>query len=230
MNRKRVYLQKKDPYSSHVIISKIISDNKNINTKILDLGCDIGFLGFTLSKLNRDFVIHGVDINKENLKIAKGHYEKTYVFDLNTKTWPISGKYEVVVLADTLEHLTNPKKVLSNVYKLLKKNGLLIVSVPNIVFWWSRLLIMVGRFPKHKRGIFDKTHLHCFTRQTLENLLTLNKFKIESFHTTNFPLQFIFNKKKLNLPLRIIYDFNYLLSVIWPNLFSYQIILVVSKD
>lgn len=225
-----MYYQKTDPYSSHMVIGKIISDLGKSNSKLLDLGCDVGFLGKTLNILNIKCTIDGVDVNKENLKIAGRNYNKTFMFDLNSQSWPIKDKYDLVVLADTIEHLHSPKNTLSNVYRLLKKNGILIISVPNIVFWWARLQILIGRFPKENRGIFDKTHLHFFTKKTLLDLLLLdNRYKPNSFHTTTFPIQFIFNKENQSLILKFIYNFNYLLSKVWPNIFSYQLIYVVSK-
>lgn len=226
----KVYYKKTDEYSSHMVIAKIIARQNQYNTKILDLGCDIGFLGQTLSRFSKKYEIHGVDIDKTNLKKAEKYYYKTYNFDLNLEKWPINDKYEIVVLADTMEHLNNPQLAINNSVKILKKRGTLIISVPNIVFWWSRAQILIGRFPKDNRGIFDKTHRHFFTRKTLYDLISLNKtLKVEYFLSTTFPLQFVLRKSSSSRVFKLIYSFNYILSKLWPDLFSYQLIYVVSK-
>lgn len=229
-DRVKVYYKKTDEYSSHMVVAKIIARQNQYNTKILDLGCDIGFLGQTISRFSRKYEIHGVDINKTNLKKAAKYYYQTYNFDLNLEKWPIKDKYEIVVLADTMEHLNNPQHTINNSLKVLKKRGMLIISVPNIVFWWSRTQILIGQFPKDNRGIFDKTHLHFFTKDTLLDLMTsFKELKVEEFHSTALPFQFIFKTSVSKFPINIIYKLNYLLAKFWPNLFSYQHILVVTK-
>lgn len=227
---KKVYFQKKDHYSSHMVISRIIKSNNSKKLKILDLGCDVGFLGHSLKQMKVEYEIHGVDLNRENLKKASKHYLKTYHFDLNQLQWRIKDKYEIVVLADTIEHLHNPKRVLLNIHKRLKPKGKVIISVPNAVFWWSRLRILLGQFPKEDRGLFDRTHLHFFTFKTLGNIITDSKrFTIKTVHTTTFPLQFVIGDLYNNPIFKAMYTANYLLSLINPNIFSYQVIIVAEK-
>ncbi len=225
-----MYLRKKDKYSSHTIIADIIYTLSKPKTRILDLGCDVGFLGKTLKDLSIDFEIYGVDINKKNLEKAKNIYKKTYLFDLNLESWPIHDKFEIIVLADTLEHLVNPNIAITNVLKLLKTGGKLIISVPNIVFWWSRIQILLGKFPKENRGIFDKTHLHHYTNRTIHQLIkSYSELRIVNFYPTNLPFQFVLKKYTDYFLLRLIYNLNYILAKKWPNLFTYQFIIVSSK-
>lgn len=224
------YNKKTDNFSSHIIIARYISRQTKFNTKIIDLGCDVGFLGSILSLFKKKFEIHGVDINKKNLTIAKKYYKKVYLLDLNEQKWPIKEKFEIAVLADMLEHLYNPQTVIAKVLKLLKKRGILIISVPNIAFWWARLQILLGRFPKENRGIFDRTHIHFYTRDTLSRLLlSFPEIKIESFHQTTLPLQFVFKKDISKFPFNLTYNINYFLAKIWPSLFSYQVVIVATK-
>ncbi len=46
-----------------------------------------------------------------------------------------------------------------------------IISLPNVAHIAARLLLLAGRFPQMNRGIFDRTHLHFYTRATAEAML-----------------------------------------------------------
>lgn len=225
-----LYRNKSDKYSSHRQICQIVLNQKRFNTTILDLGCDVGFLGQNLKKETKSFIIEGVDINKANLSKAKKFYNKVYNFDVNNPIWPIKKKYEIVVLADTIEHLYNPQKTIDKISSLMKDNGLLVVSIPNSVFLWARLKIALGQFPKEDRGLFDKTHLHFYTLGTFKSFINnFREFSIVSIHKTTFPVQFIFGKQSNSYLIRILYEFSYFLASIIPTLFAYQFIFVLSK-
>lgn len=117
----KIYRQKIDKYSSHMIIASIIASQKTFKTRILDLGCDEGFIARNLTTCKNNFEIHGVDINSKILAITKKRYKKVYRFDLNSLKWPIKTKLEIVVLADMLKHLHEPERTLLQVVKLIKK-------------------------------------------------------------------------------------------------------------
>ena len=65
------YHLKIDAYSSHRQIARLIHDNTQKGGSLLDLGCDVGFLGRLLAQQPELYTLHGVDINKKNLKRAK---------------------------------------------------------------------------------------------------------------------------------------------------------------
>ena len=53
------------------------------------------------------------------------------------------------------------------------------VSVPNVAFYETFLLLARGRWPRRARGIFDRTHLRFFTRRELETCLEACGLRID---------------------------------------------------
>lgn len=228
------YYLKTDQYSSHQQIIKLIYKYHPRAGTILDIGCDRGFLGTLLVKSNRLYQIDGVDIDQEKLKIIQHidkTYRQTYRFDLNLNVWPIKQKYDIVVIADTLEHLLNPRQCLAKIISLVKTNGMFIVSVPNSAFWWARFMLLSGNFPQQNRGIFDQSHLHFYTKKTIFNLLQeVTSIQILKYAQTTVPFQFVIGIYASWLPIKFVYKFFYMFATFWPTLFSYQHIFVCKKN
>ena len=224
------YQLKSDFFSSHQQIFRFIAQLQPSAKKILDLGCDVGFLGRILHKQSNRFIIDGVDVNPKRLALARKYYNQTYCFDLNQPHWRIRKKYDVVVVADTLEHLINPAAILRKCIKLIKTGGYIILSVPNIGHWWPRLMIVTGNFPLDERRIFDKTHMHFYTLDTINRFLgSFPKLESVAYLTTTPPLQFIFQRYGRYLPLDTATRVAHKLSQLWPKLFTYQHIFVIKK-
>lgn len=224
------YRIKTDPYSSHGLICKYLKNRIQERMRILDLGSDVGFLGRLLDSFPKKAVLHAVDINAANLKKAQPYYAKTFCFDLNSKVWPLTQKYNIVVLADTLEHLLCPYEVLETAFNLVRSKGTLIVSIPNSVYWWARLVVLSGNFPQQQRGIFDRTHLHFYTYHSFRRMIkSLTRVKKIEYKPTTLPLQFLFRQPLLRFPLQLMYDCSYVMAQLIPSLFAYQHIFIISK-
>ncbi len=99
--------------------------------KILDIGAGLGWIEEIISKDN-DKVIYGNDFSKKSVKILKkrfsGNYSVQSIYKLN---YP-KNFFDVILLLEVLEHIPPSKifSVLKSINKLLKKNGILIISVP----------------------------------------------------------------------------------------------------
>ena len=82
-----------------------------------------------------------------------------------------AGSYDLVVLADVLEHLADPVAALRRASGWSKPGGAILVSVPNVAHWRARLTLARGRWPAEDSGTFDSSHLRWFTRASLAALL-----------------------------------------------------------
>lgn len=145
-------------YSTHQIIIDLIGENKTV----LDVGCNEGYIGLHAHNTN---VFYGLDYSPDAIEIAKTIYRDSEVMDLN---YPeqlkfIPEKYDVIVFADVLEHLIDPKSTLEYFMNYLEENGKIIISLPNIANWQVRLNLLLGRFDYKDNGIMDKTHFHLYT-------------------------------------------------------------------
>lgn len=87
--------------------------------------------------------------------------------------------FDVIICGDVLEHLINPHNIVSILKKYLKRNGVLITSIPNIRNWRvMKDIFFKGDFHYTENGILDSTHLRFFCKKNIENLFLDNNLTI----------------------------------------------------
>jgi 2-polyprenyl-3-methyl-5-hydroxy-6-metoxy-1,4-benzoquinol methylase len=142
-------------YSTHNLISEAIGRNN----KVLDVGCNDGYIGYIGQIADKSNIFYGLDYLPLSIKKAKKIYQDASVYDLNNlKPLPWKTKFSFIVFADVLEHVLDPTEVLLFfVNKYLDKDGKVIISLPNIANWQVRLKLLFGQFNYTETGILDKT-------------------------------------------------------------------------
>lgn len=97
----------------------------NKKVAICDIGCSTGeFLEFIEWKGPR----YGTEINKAAIKVAKSRS-----INIITNLRFHRGKFDVVVMRGTIQHLTSPFEEISSAYNSLKRGGILFfLATPNI--------------------------------------------------------------------------------------------------
>jgi len=106
------------------IIEAVKQKSDSIQT-ILDIGCGAGFLTNALAKEKHK--VSGIDLSKESLSVAKEHDQtKTVDYQVaSAYTLPYPDSYfDVVCAMDVLEHVDEPKKLISEASRVLKPGGL----------------------------------------------------------------------------------------------------------
>src|SRR5207302_7414230 len=71
-----------------------------------------------------------------------------------------------------------PLAVLRQIKGLLRRDGYLIVSIPNVAHGSVRLALLGGAFPYGEKGLLDSTHLRFFTRESAEELFERAGFAV----------------------------------------------------
>lgn len=97
-----------------------------------------------------------------------------------------------------LEHLINPDKILKQLISILKQDGLIFISVPNVANLTMRISLLFGQFNYSDRGILDRTHLRFFTQRTFSSLITSSE--VEKVHVGVTPIPFEIVLPLLNSP------------------------------
>ncbi len=138
----------------------------NPDTTFLDFGCSTGYFGSYI-KNNKNCKVYGVEISSDKIEASKV-LDGVYSFDLDSD-WPeqiYERKYDYLFFGDVLEHLKDPTDALKKTHRLLKDNGKIFVSIPNIGHISVRLELLRGSFIYETMGILDNTHLQYFTLDT----------------------------------------------------------------
>lgn len=175
--------------------------------QILDVGCGDGLFMDRMRDALKDrkkVSIWGVDYSKYKLKKAekKGHSVKWC--DLE-KGLPFEDKtFDVVYAAELIEHLYNPDFFLEECYRVLRKDGVVIISTPNLHAWYNRMLFIFGIQPlfyevstkspmigsgilkRVKKGEAPVGHVHVFNRAGLVDMLRQEGFEITQFLGARF--------------------------------------------
>lgn len=212
---------KSSPYSSHGQILKII----NPNCEVLDVGCGPGLLSQKLSQKG----VKSTGIDFEIQKNVWSGFDSYIQDDLEkAEKLPKRRTFDCIILADVLEHLRNPSDLTRKVRPLLKTDGKLIASTGNVALWYMRLSLLLGRFNYGKKGILDETHVHLYTLDSFERLITQCGYQVDKVKVTSLPFEVVFKSTGKNQLLKLADWTYYQLACLWPKLFAYQFVIEAS--
>lgn len=186
------------------------------SSAVLDVGCWTGSLGTTLMK-HKNCVIDGIDNNAEVLQKAKDYgYTDVYNINLNElEKLSIKPKlYDFIVFADVLEHILYPEQILNYYKSYLKKDGKIVVCLPNIGFLLYRIKLLFGKFEYKNVGVMDKTHVKLYTLHTMKQLFEDSGLKILKIvkHNEVPPKYFLLHLLKEMAPNMFTLQFVFLLE------------------
>ena len=164
-------------------IQDVVNKKQLDKMKILDLGCGGGLVSEGLSKIGAN--VTGIDFVKDNINIARIHAQKSNLnIDYKTLDFEnkkISSKFDIIVIFEVLEHLSDWKSFIKKIQSNLKSNGVLIISTINKNLISKFLAIDLAE--NFLNWIPLNTHnYHKFIRpKELDFFLNQNNFKNISF-------------------------------------------------
>jgi len=186
---------------------QFLADLIPIDAIHLDIGCGPGtFLG-NFSHAKKAI---GVDIAADQIHYANSTYssEKIHFIHLHDPHLPFENSYfDVVSMVEVIEHLNfeTLNKLMTEALRVLKADGLLILSTPNYSSLWPALEWTVNKLAKIS---YDEQHISKFTPKTLAKFidkfpLTLCKMGSYLFSSPFLaPLGIKISQKMFNLERR----------------------------
>jgi 2-polyprenyl-3-methyl-5-hydroxy-6-metoxy-1,4-benzoquinol methylase len=160
-------LYRKIALYDHVAFITKAAENRT-SLELLDVGCGSGTL-LSLLK-NRGFRVRGVDFSSEAAAIAKSENDiEVQVGSVEDVHFP-DASFDVVTLFHVMEHVTNPRRVLSEVSRILRPNGAVILQVPNIESWQFKM------FGAQWYGLDIPRHVIDYSKKSMLKLLTDSGF------------------------------------------------------
>ena len=188
--------EKEMDYCDLVFDEKLVTIEKLISSKskrILDIGSGPGF--FLRRAKRRGWNVNGVEpsplasnyANKQNIPTIQKFFQEVVPNEI--------GKFDAIHTIDVLEHVNNPIAVIEKAYSLLKKNGVIVVEVPND---FKPLHKLAQKTLKNKelwvtlsswsKNLGNIQHLNYFNFSSISDLLKRTGFKIIIKEST-FPLE-----------------------------------------
>jgi len=147
---------------------------------VFELGCGVGYV-LNMTDASRksgvDISNYAVEIARKNVK-AQGKVDLRVV-NIDNEELPFDDKsHDGCMAIEVLEHLFDPVHALAELNRILKKDGKIVVTVPNIGYFLFRFYHMfygeVSDF--HGNGMIVNEHIRYYSVKSLKNLLKLTGF------------------------------------------------------
>jgi len=140
--------------------------------RILEVGCGAGRLGAALKELRPGRVVFGIERESGPAAEAGRSLDGVFCIDVEHESPALPpASLDCILYGDVLEHLHNPGAVLERHRALLRPNGVVVCSIPNLQHHSVVSQLLRGDFQYQDRGLLDETHLRFFTFATALKLL-----------------------------------------------------------
>lgn len=175
------------------LIKKLIKNKGSL----LDIGAGIGIFINAFKKIRTSIELTACDINFEAISYLKSKFPNVNTINSDFLNLDENKKYDCITLWDAFEHLVDPKKFIKKIYKLLKRNGYLVLSTPNTLsLEWS-----VAK--ENHVQILPPGHVNLYNTSNID-LVFGKSFKVKDIITLNGSLdvsyikKFVSEKKDIN--------------------------------
>ncbi|MDE6685987.1 MAG: methyltransferase domain-containing protein [Lachnospiraceae bacterium] len=157
---------KDDHFQRFKVVEVFLDKYVSREAVLLEIGAGNG--RFEMELKEHGYVhITGTDPSEESVRRLRENGIASYVANIYSEV-PIeeNEKYDGIFLFEVAEHLLIPGKGIENVSKMLKKDGIFMISVPD----YSQ----IGNDPSSIPNYFNLEHINYFSEKTLDYLLALN--------------------------------------------------------
>jgi SAM-dependent methyltransferase len=151
-----------DPFEPPGIMRRMMPSG----VRVLDVGCGAGG-GTVVMNAGKHNEVLALEPDPQRAEAARSRGLNVRQTAFDVEALAELGAFDVVVLADVLEHQADPAVMLGLVRQCLAPQGRVLISVPNVAHWTVRLGLLFGRFDYRDSGIMDATHLRWFTERSL---------------------------------------------------------------
>jgi SAM-dependent methyltransferase len=170
----------------------------------VDLGCGTGWFMFTVQTAFSSVKMVGLEYSIDQIahKVSPDLVMNQADF---SKPLPLEdNSADAVYCGEIIEHLVDPDFFIREIHRILKRNGVVIVTTPNLCAWHSRILMLCGIQPicyeassedarvgfgplkKIKRDSLPVGHLRLFSLRALTEIFQRYQFDIDTVRGTEF--------------------------------------------
>lgn len=120
---------------------------------VADIGCAGGLSSLEYLKHGAS-QIEGFDISREAIRVSTQRGLKVHHWIAGSQPCPsVSHRYDAVIASEVIEHLYNTDYFLTELIRICKLGGLIIITTPNLYYWISRLKFIFGIAPWNYPGV-----------------------------------------------------------------------------
>lgn len=149
---------------------------------VLEVACHTGYVSSWLQR--HENRVTGMELFQPALDKAAPYLVNAIQGNVeDTETWEklADQKFDVILFMHILEHLVDPEKVLEFAKNHLKDGGIIVICIPNISNWNSRVSIFKGNFSYTETGLMDKTHLRFVNYFTMREMINSAGYTVTKY-------------------------------------------------
>ncbi|PIV09810.1 hypothetical protein COS31_05485 [Candidatus Roizmanbacteria bacterium CG02_land_8_20_14_3_00_36_15] len=167
--------------------------------KVLDVGCASGWFTYQIAQRFPHCQIVGIDIYRKAIQYAKSINEnnkKIHFRQANANKLPFkNNQFDLIICAEVIEHVNNPKKTLMEIKRVLAPRGFLLIEMDTGNWLFKIIWYLWTKFLKGK--VWKKAHINLLNTKILEELLVSSGYKIKSKKIFNYSMGVIFLCSKI---------------------------------
>ena len=158
---------------------EMIDKDREAAISVLEIGCDCGATLLEIQNRYPHAAVYGVELNERAAMVAS-HVADVQVQNIEEQNLDIAHHtLDYIIFGDVLEHLHDPLETLRYCRRFLKEDGHILASIPNLMHITVMEGLLRGHFTYTEKGLLDKTHIHFFTFNEIENMFQEGGYGIE---------------------------------------------------
>ena len=181
-------------------------------TRGADVGCFGGVAAGTYAAAGIS-QIDGFDVAEASLDAVRRRGGRAWRWDAGAEPFPGERHgYDVLIASEMIEHVDDTEHALRQFHAALRPGGLLVLTTPNLAFWYSRLRVLAGLAPMAAPGVargraadpaLDPLHARIGTLAEWRALIEACGFAIVAVRATSYLQSDIYPRRWLALLDRV---------------------------
>lgn len=186
-------------------ITLLRSHRRQTTGDLIDIGSGDGCFLEAIATEQPGWRLHGFDGSEAQTAKARCRLPQAMlrVGDVETRLPYDDSSFDIVFAGEIIEHLINPDHLIAEATRLLRPNGLLCITTPNLLAWYNRVFIVAGMSPLFVEystidasvgyGILRRLkeqrpvgHLRIFHPRAIQDLLRANDLQVLRLRAAEF--------------------------------------------
>ncbi|GIX57042.1 MULTISPECIES: glycosyltransferase [Bacillus cereus group] len=159
--------------------------DKKIN--VLEVGCACGGTLLKIKNIYKNADLFGIEFNEKAASFSS-QFANVKAENIENEVLDYPAEFfDYIILADVIEHLFNPWEVMRNLRKYLKKDGQILLSIPNVMHYSLLREVINGKWTYTDSGLLDRTHIRFFTLDEINKMLIEAEYKDIEYGMNQIP-------------------------------------------
>jgi SAM-dependent methyltransferase len=122
--------------------------------RVADLGCHNGVYTSVYARVPGVEMIEGFDVADQAIEAARARGIAAFIWNAGLE--PCSAdteRYDVLIAGDVIEHIVDTEFFVEEMRRIVRQNGYVILTTPNLYYWVNRLKFLFARAPWNYPGV-----------------------------------------------------------------------------